>query len=136
SQSIVKLMDLQPTSAILVESGEREIPIELLKKSDIVKVIPGDKIPVDGIVTQGSSSVDESMITGESLPVTKQKNDKVISGSLNIDGVLYIQAVGIGTSSTLFGIAKLIEDAQLKKPKIQVFQFFLTRANNFRKQLT
>lgn len=136
SQSIVKLMDLQPTSAILVESGEREIPIELLKKGDIVKVIPGDKIPVDGIVTQGSSSVDESMITGESLPVTKQKNDKVISGSLNIDGVLYIQAVGIGTSSTLFGIAKLIEDAQLKKPKIQVFQFFLTRANNFRKQLT
>jgi Cu+-exporting ATPase len=121
SQSIVKLMDLQPTSATLVESGESEVPIELLKKGDIVKVLPGDKIPVDGIVTQGSSSVDESMITGESLPVTKQVNDKIISGSINIDGVLYIKAIGIGASSTLVGIAKLIEDAQLKKPKIQVY---------------
>lgn len=144
SQALVTLMDLQPTVARLLEftndkiqaqlidpetklqdewllqSTEQEIPLELVAKNDILKVIPGDKIPVDGKVIFGQSSVNESLLTGESVPQDKKIGSDVIGGTINIDGMLLVRAERVGQSSTLSSIAKLVEDAQTQKPKIQI----------------
>lgn len=122
SRALVKLMDLQPTTALLVENTrEREIPIELVHKGDVLKVIPGSKIPTDGVIIDGTTSVDESMITGESIPVSKKVNDKVIGGTMNVEGLIHIRATHVGAESTLSSIAKLVEEAQTQKPSIQAF---------------
>lgn len=120
SAAIRKLMDLKPTMAKVLKNGEEiEVPVENVKKDDILIVRPGDKIPVDGIVIDGSSAVDEKMITGESMPVLKEKGDKVIGGTINKQGMFKIRATNVGQDSTLMQIIKMVEEAQLSTVKIQ-----------------
>lgn len=125
SQALIMLMDLQPSHAKLVEidskgvSIETEIQVELIQKHDILKLVPGDKVPCDGVIVSGNSSISESMITGEYIPVSKQPGDKVIGGTINIDGLLFIRSTFVGEESTLSNIAKMVEEAQTKKPNIQ-----------------
>lgn len=119
SGAIKKLMELTPDTAILYRDGkELEVGIDELILDDIVIVKPGARVPLDGIVTEGGSSVDESMLTGESIPVEKNVGDEVIGGSINYNGVLYIQVKRIGEDTTLSKIIKLMEDAQGKKAPI------------------
>jgi Cu+-exporting ATPase len=120
SEAILKLMGLRPkTSRILVNGVEKEIPIEEVVVSDIVVVRPGEKIPVDGIVAEGSSSVDESMLTGESIPVEKNPGDVVIGATLNKTGSFRFRATKVGADTTLAQIIRLVETAQTTKAPIQ-----------------
>lgn len=119
SGAIKKLLELTPDTACRIVNGVEEIiPVEQLRVDDIVVIKPGSKVPMDGIVTSGSSSVDESMLTGESIPVEKQESDEVIGGSINYNGVLYVKITRTGEDTTLSKIIKLIEDAQGKKAPI------------------
>ena len=120
SQEIRKLLELGAKKArILRNNKEIEIDISEIKINDIMIVKPGEKIPTDGIVVKGGSAVDESMITGESMPVEKKKNDKVIGATINQDGILYIKAEKIGKDTFLAHIINLIEEAQSTKVPIQ-----------------
>lgn len=120
SESIKKLMGLQSKTATVIRNNkEIEIPIEEVKINDIVIVKPGQKIPVDGIVISGHSSVDESMLTGEPIPVEKTANDKVFGATINKNGVLRIKALKVGKDSLLSQIIKLVEEAQGSKAPIQ-----------------
>ncbi|MBU0757097.1 MAG: heavy metal translocating P-type ATPase [Nanoarchaeota archaeon] len=122
SEAIKKLMTLSPKTATVVRNGiEQKISIDDVLTGDIVIVKPGEKIPVDGKITEGSSSVDEAMITGESLPVEKKKGDIVISATINKHGSFRFKATNVGENTTLSRIIKLIEDAQGKKAPIQRF---------------
>lgn len=117
--AIEKLMKLAPDTALLVEDGNtREVPSSSLQLDDIVLVKPGARIPIDGIVTEGASGVDESMLTGESLPVEKGKGSQVIGGSVNHNGVLYVQVNRVGEDTTLSNIIRIVEEAQGKKAPI------------------
>ncbi len=119
SQAVKKLLSLQPATARLVVEGvERIVPVERLKKGDVVKVKPGETIPVDGVVVQGESGVNESIVTGESLPVEKKPGDEVISGSINLTGVLLIEITRVGEESFLYRVAKYVEEARALKPGI------------------
>lgn len=119
TQAIRKMMELAPDTAILVENGvEREIPASELRENNIVIIKAGSKVPIDGIVIEGSSSVDESMLTGESIPVEKQVDDMVIGGSQNFNGMLLVRVTSVGEDTTLAKIVKLMEDAQGKKAPI------------------
>lgn len=120
SEAIKKLMGLQPKTAIIIdkEGTEREIPIDDVEINDIILVKPGAKIPVDGIVISGHSAVDESMLTGESLPVDKKEGDKVYAATINANGVLKFKAEKIGADTALSQIVKLVEDAQNSKAPI------------------
>lgn len=119
SQAIKKLMGLSPKSAHLVQGSETiDVLLEEVVINDVLLVKPGEKIPVDGIVISGQSAVDESMLTGESLPVEKQVGDKVIGGSLNANGVITMQAKAVGQDTALAQIIKLVEDAQGQKAPI------------------
>ena len=115
--AITQLMELKPETAILAESG-REIPTSQLQRGDLILVKPGSKIAADGVVERGESSVNEAMLTGESLPVEKSANDRVIGGSVNQDGVLYVRVTEVGEDSTLSRIIRFVEDAQGKKAPI------------------
>ena len=115
--AITALMRLAPDTAILADSG-REIPSKDLKTGDRVLVKPGARIPADGIVTGGESSVNEAMLTGESLPVEKETGSEVIGGSVNLSGVLYVEVTRTGADSTLSRIIRFVEDAQGKKAPI------------------
>jgi len=120
SEAIKKLIGLQPKTAMVVRNGkEIEIPISQLVIGDIVIVKPGQKIPVDGIIVKGSSSVDESMITGESIPVEKKKGDTVIGATINKNGSFKFKATKIGKDTVLSQIIKLVEEAQGSKAPIQ-----------------
>ncbi|MBI2672585.1 heavy metal translocating P-type ATPase [Candidatus Woesearchaeota archaeon] len=120
SEAIKKLMGLQPkTARILKGSKEVLIPIEDVKINDLVVIKPGDKIPVDGLVVKGDSSVDESMITGESIPVEKRVNDNVIGGTINKNGHFIFKATKIGKDTVLSQIIQLVEEAQGSKAPIQ-----------------
>lgn len=120
SKAIRSLMDLQPTIAIVIRNGEEMvIPSEDVEVGDTLIIKPGDKIPVDGIVLDGKSSVDESMITGESVPVAKIHGDQVIGATLNKNGLLKVRAEKVGQDTALSQIIKLVEDAQTEKPPIQ-----------------
>ena len=122
SEAIQKLMGLSPKIATVIRNGkEQKIPIDDVKVGDIVIVKPGEKIPIDGTVIEGNSAVDESMITGESIPVSKKKNDKVIGATINKTGSFKFKTEKIGANTTLSQIIKLIEDAQGKKAPIQRF---------------
>lgn len=113
TQAIRKMMELAPDTAVLVENGvEREVPVSELRKNDIVIIKAGSKVPIDGVVIEGSSSVDESMLTGESIPVEKQVEDMVIGGSQNFNGMLLVRVTSVGEDTTLAKIVKLMEDAQ------------------------
>ena len=119
SSAIKKLIGLQPKKAKIIENGvEKEVLIEKLKVGDIVVAKPGEKIAVDGVVVEGSTSVDESMLTGESLPVTKNVGDKVVGGSINKNGSIRFKATEIGKNTMLSQIIKLVEEAQGSKAPI------------------
>lgn len=120
SRAIRKLMDLQAKVAIVIRNGEEiMIPIEDVEVDDILLVKPGEKIPVDGEVIDGKSSVDESMVTGESLPVSKKIGDQVVGSTLNKNGALQVRATRVGKDTVLSQIVKLVEEAQTQKPPIQ-----------------
>ncbi len=122
SEAIKKLIGLSPKIATVIRKGkEIRISVDDVVVGDIIVVKPGEKIPVDGKVVEGDSSVDESMITGESIPVEKKKGDKVIGGTINKHGSLRFVATKVGENTTLSHIIRLIEDAQGKKAPIQRF---------------
>lgn len=120
SEAIEKLMDLSPKTAILLlDNGEeKEIPTEQLLKDDLFVVKPGSLIPVDGVVVDGTSSVDEAAITGESIPVEKQAGDSVVSATMNKAGRLICRAVKVGEDTTLSQIIRLVEEASSSKAPI------------------
>jgi len=118
--ALSELAKLIPPSAHLLKNGkEIDIQTSELKIKDVVLVKPGEKIPIDGIVIEGESSVNESMITGESKPVGKREGDKVIGGTINQDGALTIKVAKIGKDTAISQIMKLIQDAQSSKPNVQ-----------------
>ncbi|EKX51560.1 hypothetical protein GUITHDRAFT_102823 [Guillardia theta CCMP2712] len=135
SMALEKLMNLQPATALIVynfemdddggggrpgaSSLEREVDVDLLKVGDVVKVLPGGKIPADGTVMRGKGSVNESMITGESLPVDKQPGSKVICGTINLNGFIYMRVEQTGDSTILAQIVNLVQEAQASKTEIQ-----------------
>ncbi len=120
SSIIKKMLELQPKTARIRKDGiEQEIPIEQIKAGDVIVVRPGEKIPVDSIVLEGHSAVDESMITGESMPVSKKKGDLVIGGTVNREGALYVEAQKVGGDTILSQIVKLVENAMGQKPPMQ-----------------
>lgn len=118
-EAIKKLMGLQPKTATIIKDGEeKEINISDVKVDDIVLVRPGEKIPVDGVIIEGYSSVDESMLTGESIPVEKSVGDKVVGASINKTGSFKFKAQKVGADTALAQIIKLVEDAQGSKAPI------------------
>jgi len=122
SDAIRKLMGLQPKTARVIRQGKTvDIPIDDVAHGDIILVRPGEKIPVDGVITKGSSALDESMVTGESLPVEKKVGDTVIGATINKTGSFEFEATKVGAETTLSQIIKLIEEAQGSKAPIQDF---------------
>ncbi len=120
SEAIKKLMGLQAKTARVIRDGaEQDIPIELVVVGDIILVRPGEKIPVDGVITSGSSTVDESMLTGESIPVDKQVGDGVIGATINKHGAFQFRATKVGAETALAQIVKVVEAAQGSKAPIQ-----------------
>lgn len=119
SEAIKKLMGLAPKTALIIQNGEeKEIPIDEVEVGDIVIVKPGEKIPVDGLVLEGQTSIDESMLTGESMPVDKKAGDQVYTASINTTGTIQFKAEKIGSETALAQIIKLVEDAQGTKAPI------------------
>src|SRR5882757_3500889 len=119
-EAIAKLMELGAKTARLVASGaERDVPIEQVKAGDILLVRPGEKIPVDGTLTQGGSSVDESMLTGESMPVTKAAGDAVFGATINLSGAFQMRATKVGQDTVLAQIVRMVSEAQGNKAPIQ-----------------
>jgi len=122
SEAIAKLMKMGAKTATVIRGGKEEkIPIEDVKAGDKVIVKPGEKVPVDGVIIEGHSSLDESMVTGESIPVEKKKDDGVIGSTLNKQGSFTFKATKVGRDTVLSRIVKLIEEAQTKKAPIQRF---------------
>ncbi len=119
SEAIRKLMELAPDTAVVIRDGEqKEVPVESVALGELILIKPGSRIPLDGIVVEGSTSVDESMLTGESIPVEKEKEDEVIGGSVNYQGAITVKVTHIGADTTLAKIVKMMEDAQGKKAPI------------------
>lgn len=119
SEAIKKLIGLQPKTARVIRDGtEQEVPISTLVSGDIILVRPGEKIPADGIIVSGSTSVDESFLTGESLPVEKQAGDEVTGASLNKNGAITVRATRVGQDTVLAQIIRLMEQAQADKAPI------------------
>lgn len=132
SNAIKKLLELAPTTASLLITdadgkhvGEKEIDAQLIQQSDMLKVYPGSKVPADGTVVWGSSHVNESMITGESAPVSKEVGGTVIGGTLNLNGALHIQVTKVGSDAALSQIVRLVETAQMAKAPIQKFADYI-----------
>ncbi|NLC11935.1 MAG: copper-translocating P-type ATPase, partial [Firmicutes bacterium] len=119
-EAVKKLVSLQAKTARVIREGkEEDIPIEDVKAGDLILVRPGERIPVDGTILEGSSSVDESMLTGESLPVEKQPGDKVVGASVNHQGSFIFRAEKVGSETALAQIIRLVEEAQGSKAPIQ-----------------
>ena len=120
SQAIEHLVQLQPATARLkTTEGNQEIPTSKLQRNDIIIIKPGESIPSDGIVLEGNSYIDESMMTGEPLPIAKTLGDRVIGGTINQSGSLTVQITAVGSQSVLSQIIRLVEDAQGSKLPIQ-----------------
>lgn len=120
SSTIRKMLELQPKTAKIKKDGEEvEVPVELIQPGDTIVVRPGEKIPVDSLVLEGYSAVDESMVTGESVPVGKKPGDVVIGGTVNKEGALVIKAAKVGSDTFLSQVVKLVEDAMGRKPPMQ-----------------
>jgi Cu+-exporting ATPase len=119
-EAIEKLMDLGAKTARVIRSGrEQDIPIDQVKVGDLLQVRPGEKVPVDGVVANGASSVDESMLTGESMPVTKTAGDEVFGATINLTGAFQITAIKIGQDTVLAQIVRMVSEAQGNKAPIQ-----------------
>lgn len=119
SEAIKKLMGLAPKNARVIREGrEMDLPIENVRVGDVIVVRPGEKIPVDGMVLEGTTSIDESMLTGESIPVEKKTGDAVIGASINKNGTIQFEATKVGKDTALAQIVKLVEDAQGSKAPI------------------
>jgi Cu+-exporting ATPase len=119
SQAIKKLVGLAPKTAVVIQGDkEVELPVAEVEVGDLIRVRPGEKVPVDGVVVSGSTSVDESMLTGESIPVEKRSGDKVIGASINGNGSMTFTATRVGADTVLAQIVKLVEDAQGSKATI------------------
>jgi P-type Cu+ transporter len=120
SSAVRELLDLAPRKARRLERGvETEVPLAEVRVGDLLRVKPGDAIPVDGVVREGRSAVDESLVTGESLPVEKSPGRRVIGGTVNGDGVLDVEASAVGEKTALAQIARLVQAAQASKPPVQ-----------------
>lgn len=120
SSAIKGLMGLQPKTARLVTDGrEEEVPISALQAGNVVSVRPGEKIPVDGTLLQGSSSVDESMLSGEPIPVEKNAGDRVLAGTINQKGAFTMEATGVGGATVLAQIVQMVQSAQGSKAPVQ-----------------
>ena len=120
SSAIKSLMGLQPKTARRVRDGqEEEVSISFLRVGDLVSVRPGEKIPVDGTVSQGSSSVDESMLSGEPIPVVKSQGDRVLAGTINQKGAFLMEATGVGSATVLSQIVQMVQAAQGSKAPVQ-----------------
>ncbi len=119
SQAARRLMDLQPdTASVITDEGEQELPVEEVKAGDRVRIRPGEKVPVDGRIIKGSTTIDESLVTGESIPVDKEVGDEVIGGSINKSGAVTVEVTKIGDESFLKQIVHYIEEARALKPEI------------------
>ena len=117
SQAVKKLLDLEPDVASVVKDGmEKELPLEEVRVGDLVRIRPGERVPVDGDVELGESDVDESLVTGEPLPVEKRQSDKTVSGSLNGRGTLLVRVTAVGEESFLRQVIRSVEDARALKP--------------------
>ncbi|MBL8157746.1 MAG: HAD-IC family P-type ATPase, partial [Anaerolineae bacterium] len=128
SAAVRKLLDLKPATAHVMRGGEEaEVPVEQVMVGETVVVRPGERIATDGLVLDGSSSVDESMLTGESMPVEKQAGSPVIGGTLNRTGSFRFQATRIGAETALAQIVKMVEDAQTSSAPIQRIADQVTR---------
>ncbi len=120
SSAIKELLGLQATSARVKKDGQWvEVPLEEVKVGDVLLVKPGEKVPVDGKVIEGESSIDESMVTGESLPITKENGDSVIGSTINQSGSIQVEATKVGSDTMLATIIKLVQQAQGSRPPIQ-----------------
>ena len=120
SEAVRELMELQPSLARVTRNGvEEEVPVEQVQVGDTIVVRPGEKIPVDGMVIGGQSTVDEKMITGESIPVEKKVGDEVISATINKAGMLKFRATKVGADTTISQIIKLVDEAQIARAPIQ-----------------
>src|SRR5690606_20304374 len=107
------------TARLRTAEGEAEVPIEKIRQGDIVVVRPGERIPVDGRLLEGGTHADESMLTGESLPVAKGEGDRVTGGSVNGEGLIVVQVEAVGAQTVLARIIEMVESAQAKKAPIQ-----------------
>lgn len=121
SSIIRKMLELQPRAARVKKGDgtEVEMPVELIQSGDIVIVRPGERIPVDSVVVQGESAVDESMVNGESVPAHKKAGDRAVGGTVNTEGMLLVKATKVGADSFLSQVVRLVEDAMGKKPAMQ-----------------
>ena len=128
SSAIEKLINLVPKTARVIRNGvEQEITVDEVALGDVIRVRPGESVPVDGVVVEGRTSVDESMLTGESIPVEKESGDEVIGASINKNGSIDYRATRVGSDTTLSQIIKLVEDAQGSKAPIARMADIITR---------
>jgi heavy metal translocating P-type ATPase len=119
SEAVRRLLQMQARKArVVIEGEERVIPIESVKKGALVRIKPGETVPVDGTVVEGESAIDESIVTGESIPVEKSKGGEVISGSINLTGALLVKVSRVGEESFLYRIAQHVEEARALKPGV------------------
>lgn len=120
SNALAKLIDLQAKDAEVERNGEFvKVPLDQVKVSDIIRVKPGEKVPVDGVIVDGSTTIDESMVTGESMPVTKKKGDDVVGSTININGTFNFKATKVGSDTMLSQIVDLVKKAQTSHAPIQ-----------------
>jgi Cu+-exporting ATPase len=120
SESVRKLLDLQPRMAHVIRDGmEKEVSVGAVKVGDILVIRPGERLPVDGVITEGTSAIDQSAITGESIPVEKVEGDGVIGATINTSGLLKIRASKVGADTVLSRIVQLVEEAQMARAPIQ-----------------
>jgi Cu+-exporting ATPase len=120
SEAVRELLDLQPRMAHVIRDGtEVEVPVESVKAGDFLVIRPGERIPVDGVVTEGNSAVDQSAITGESIPVDKAVGEEVIGATINTSGLLKVRASKVGADTVLSKIVRLVEEAQMARAPIQ-----------------
>jgi len=120
SEAVRKLLDLQPRMAHVIRDGtEVEVPVESVRVGDILVIRPGERVPVDGVVIEGASAVDQSAITGESMPVEKSTGDEVIGATINTSGLLRIRAHKVGVDTVLSKIVQLVEEAQIAHAPLQ-----------------
>jgi Cu+-exporting ATPase len=120
SDALRKLLELEADEATLVENGEeRTVPVEDIEVGDVMKVRPGEKIPTDGVVVDGQSAVDESMVTGESVPVEKSAGDEVVGSTINENGALLVEATQVGEDTAIQQIVQRVKEAQARQPDVQ-----------------